>query len=404
MLENLRKINWSQLEIASGPAAAVPNMIEDLMDEDPDVIQEALIALSTNIWEHGIVFDATIAAIPFLIELLDEDATDDPAGILDLLAQIAESRDLEEVMLPPAHEYQFMPEEGEAYVKDEQEMEWSRDAYEAVGKGLPVYRQLLNDGDPLVRTSAAALLEQFPIGAKDSAAALREAIDQEDDIPTMTDMMLSLRDLLSAAVMLDDDRATYRDFFATIFQDETDPALRLGAAITIAQLNADALTQDMVDVITDAVRDPLSYSEHVEDTLENPVHEALSVLLPLAPEQRTEAVLKAMRDTQDVANARSLALAALVEVFGGEPLEGRTPLRQVQPGGVSVIYTAPPDTEDNVPLRTSLTDKQRLAVETILDNDAFWLVTSNLLTVFGLPEARRDLLEYLDDPAAYASR
>ena len=404
MLENLSKINWSELEIASGSAETVPNMIRDLTDDDPEVIQEALIALSMNIWEHGIIFDATIAAIPFLIELLDADATDDPAGVLDLLAQIAESRDLEEVMLPPAHEYQFMPEDGEAYVKDEQEMEWSRDAYEAVGKGLPVYRQLLNDEDPLARTSAAALLKLFPIGARDSAAALRDAIDQEDDIPTMTDMMMGLRDLLSTAVMVEDERAAYQDFYASIFQEETDPALRLGAAVAIAQLNSKALSQDMIDLITDAVISPSIYAEHVEDTLENPVHEALSILLQLEPEQRTEPVLSAMRMTTDVANARSLALATLVDAFGEEPLEGRTPQRQVQAGGVAIIYAAPPDVDDNVPLRTSLTPKQRTAVETILENDAFWIVISNLLTVFGLPEQRQDLLVYLDDPEAYANR
>jgi len=404
MLENLSKVNWSELEIASGSAETVPNMIKDLTDDDPDVIQDALIALSMNIWEHGIIFDATIAAIPFLIELLDADATDDPAGVLDLLAQIAESRDLEEVMLPPAHEYQFMPEEGEVYTKDEQEMQWSRDAYDAVGKGLPVYRQLLNDADPLVRTSAAALLQQFPIGAKDSAAALRDAIDQEDDIPTMTDMMMSLRDLLTSAVMVDEERKTYQDFYASIFEDETDPALRLGAAVAIAQLNAQALSQDMIDLITDAVITPATYAEYVEDTLENPVHEALPVLLQLEPEQRTEPMLKAMRQTGDVANARSLAVATLVDAFGEEPLEGRVAQRQVQPGGVAVIYAAPPGMNDIVPLRTSLTDKQRAAVETILENDAFWVVVSNLLTVYGLPQQRHDLLNYLDDPEAFANR
>ncbi|MDX2141590.1 MAG: hypothetical protein SF123_26115, partial [Chloroflexota bacterium] len=249
MLEGLKKIDWAKMEIASGSAASVPNMIRDLVNDDPDVAQEALIALSTNICELGIVFDSSIAAIPFLIEILNSDSAHDPAGILDLLAALAESKDITEVTLPPTHEYQFMPEAGEDYAKDEEEMAWSHQCYDAVAKGMTTYRGLLMYDEPTVRTSAAAILELFPAAARENAVALQQAIEVEDDIPAMTDLMLSLRDILTNAELNADEKATYVSFFRDIFNDEEDVVLRLAAAIAIARLDSAAATAPVRDLI-----------------------------------------------------------------------------------------------------------------------------------------------------------
>jgi HEAT repeat protein len=402
MLENMRKIDWSALEAATGSAQAVPALIHDLTSDDPDVAEEALLGLSASIWEHGIVFDSTSAAVPFLIELLQRDAAHDPAGVLDLLAQIAESRDVQEVSLPPSHEYQFMPEGGEDYEKDEEEMAWSQQAYDAVAAGMAIYRKLLLNDEPTVRTSAAALLELFPVASRENAAALKQALEVEDDIAAMTDLMLSLRDVLASALMLDDEKSGYIAFFQSIYDDETDATLRLGAAISIAKLAPERLTADMRDLIADAVIDPLPYSEYVTDTLENPVHEALAALVALPPDLGTPLLLRAVRETGDPANARGVALQLLKGAFGQAPLDGY--MRKIQRirSRVSVtIYTPEDEDTELPPLQTALTPDQRAAAEAILDSDAYWVSPTNLLRIFGLPTQRKQLLAYLDDPAAY---
>jgi hypothetical protein len=407
MFDKLRKMDWSSLEIASGPADSVPVMIEDLTSNDPDVVEEAMLGLSSSIWEHGIVFDATIAAIPFLIALLESGEASDPAGVIDLLSQIAESRDLEEVMLPPAHEYQFMPDQGEVYTKDEQEMQWSQEAYAEIGKGIPTFLGLLEDDDPYVRSSTAALLEMYPASASQIAPALRDAIDREDDIATASDLMLSLRDLLRSAVMVDTERAQYVDYFRQMYADETEPSLRLAAAIAAMRLKSpDApVDADMLAAITDAVTDPTPYADYSEDTLENPVQEALALLLDAPEPLRSESLIKATRASKDPANARSMALALLVTAFGREPLEQQTIER---PDGSRIlnpaILTGQAGAEAQIPLRTSLTPEQRQIVEALLDSDAFWVAPGSLLYIYGLPMQRNALLEYLDDPAAFASR
>jgi hypothetical protein len=400
MLEGLKKIDWTKMEIASGSAAPVPAMIRDLVNDDPDAAQEALIALSTSICELGIVFDSSIAAIPFLIEILNSDSAHDPAGILDLLAALAESKDISEVTLPPTHEYQFMPEAGEDYAKDEEEMAWSQQCYDAVAKGMTTYRGLLMYDEPTVRTSAAAMLELFPAAARENAAALQKAIEVEDDIPAMTDLMLSLRDILANAELSADEKATYVSFFRDIFNDEEDVVLRLAGAIALARLDSAAATPPVRDLILDAVINPSAYSAYVGETVENPVHEALQTLVQLPEAERQPFMTRALTETQDPANARSLALTLLVSAFGAEPVKAllERPKRSSALARLAKMQEEQPD----VPLRTTLTDEQRDIAALILNSDAFWSTPSQLLYLFGLPPTRNDLLAYLEDPAAFA--
>lgn len=281
-------------------------------------------------------------------------------------------------------------------------MRWSEQAYDAVAVGMATYRQLLLNDDPTVRTSAAALLELFPVASRENAAALREALEVEDDIAAMTDLMLSLRDVLASSLMLADEKQGYVQFFERIFADETDLTLRLGAAISIAQLSPDSLNAAMRDMITESVIDPLPYSEYVTDTLENPVHEALATLAALPPDVGAPLMLRAMRAAGDPANARGLALNLLKASFGQEPLDGymRT-VQRIRSRMVAEVYTPEDDEITPPPLRSALTPEQRAAAEAILDSDAYWVSPTNLLAIFGLPTQRNQLLTYLDDPSAY---
>jgi hypothetical protein len=400
MLEGMRKIQWAELETASGNGTGVPDMIRDLTHNDPDVAEEALLALSSTIWEHGIVFDATIHAIPFLIEILAANAAADPAGVIDLLEQIATSRDIEEVNLPPAHEYQFMPEESEDYTKDEQEMQWSREAYDAVALGMAQYRRLLHDDDPVTRASTAQLVRLFPAAARENAAAVRDAIDVEEDIPALTDLMLCLRDILSGAVMLDTERSEYITYYGALFEAEEDPVLRLAAAVSVAKLAPTALTADMREVMIDGVIKPQSYAAYLTDTLENPVHQVLDTLQQLDSNDRTPLMLRALRETRSSGNAQSIALTLLVETFGQEPLQNYVRKRQHLLRGTQRINAdlfMPIDGEENeVTLREQLDAPAGELADAVLNSDAFWASPTNMLMVFGLPADRQSLMDYLE--------
>ncbi|MDX2137327.1 MAG: hypothetical protein SF123_04470, partial [Chloroflexota bacterium] len=197
-----------------------------------------------------------------------------------------------------------------------------------------------------------------------------------------------------------DEKATYVSFFRDIFNDEEDVVLRLAAAIAIARLDSAAATAPVRDLIVDAVINPDAYSAYIGETVENPVHEALQTLVQLPESERKPYMTRAMTETQDSANARSLALTLLMSAFGAEPVKSmlERPKRSSQMARLAKMHEEQPD----VALRTELNDEQREIATLILNSDAFWSTPSQLLYLFGLPPTRNDLLAYLEDPAAFA--
>jgi|tagenome__1003787_1003787.scaffolds.fasta_scaffold19604549_1 hypothetical protein len=89
MLENLDKIQWSQLQHAYGNAEDVPGLLCDLLSESKRVRSEAIHSFFGNIWHQGTIYQATSYAVPFLIEIAREGPPENLVDILSLLAEIA---------------------------------------------------------------------------------------------------------------------------------------------------------------------------------------------------------------------------------------------------------------------------------------------------------------------------
>ncbi|MEZ6089128.1 MAG: hypothetical protein R3C05_14090 [Pirellulaceae bacterium] len=90
-MQGLDDVPWHTLQHAYGTAEDVPRLIRQLQIADPSHAQEesALWQLFGNIYHQGTVYEATSYAVPFLIQLLEDPSTQDPVGILGLLAAIA---------------------------------------------------------------------------------------------------------------------------------------------------------------------------------------------------------------------------------------------------------------------------------------------------------------------------
>src|SRR5712692_9007511 len=89
MLERLSSIDWSELSHAYGSADDVPQLISDLTSLDDEARGRALGTLFTNIYHQGTVYQASIYAAPFLIELVQQEEVLDRDDILLLLAYLA---------------------------------------------------------------------------------------------------------------------------------------------------------------------------------------------------------------------------------------------------------------------------------------------------------------------------
>ncbi|MEQ8221714.1 MAG: hypothetical protein ABRQ37_05390 [Candidatus Eremiobacterota bacterium] len=177
MLENLDKIPWETLEHAYGEAADVPGLIRKLASKDIKEREDALWHLYGNIWHQGTVYEATSSAVPFLIELL-ENPVPDKDKILVYLSNLASGYSYLDV-------HQNMSFYDERRDKEEfkkqllKEHEWVIKSHEAVLKGCPVYRKLLQDEEPSVRAASAYLLGIFPEKADENLPVLKSHINNE---------------------------------------------------------------------------------------------------------------------------------------------------------------------------------------------------------------------------------
>ncbi|MBO2557597.1 hypothetical protein [Shewanella algae] len=86
---NFQHAKWSELNHAYGEASDVPELIEALTTDDAHKFEEALNELLSNIWHQGTIYDATVKALPLLLDLFKNGsvkAIDDLALLIILIA------------------------------------------------------------------------------------------------------------------------------------------------------------------------------------------------------------------------------------------------------------------------------------------------------------------------------
>lgn len=77
-LDGLDGIPWTRLTHAYGLASDVPAQIRGLASGNASEREAAFQELFANIWHQGTVYEATIFALPFLIELLRTEVVPEP--------------------------------------------------------------------------------------------------------------------------------------------------------------------------------------------------------------------------------------------------------------------------------------------------------------------------------------
>ncbi len=88
MLTPRDAVDWSGLTHAFGEADDIPDLIEQLLDADwADAVDD----LFASLLDQGRVFPATVAAVPFLVDVALEESAPGRLGALQILAGIAEA-------------------------------------------------------------------------------------------------------------------------------------------------------------------------------------------------------------------------------------------------------------------------------------------------------------------------
>lgn len=195
MLEQLLFINWSDLSHAYGSAEDVPQLLRDLTSPDEQLRRRSRGTLYTNIYHQGTVYQASAYAVPFLLELLQEETLPERDELLVLLAYLAQGNTYHR------QHWHFYAEERKQdptiHAELEEGMFWVEKTYEAVSAGLPLYFSLLEDPSPKLRMAALRLLGSLSREAFQIVSLLVERFSAERDQRVQASLLFTLGALLA---------------------------------------------------------------------------------------------------------------------------------------------------------------------------------------------------------------
>ncbi len=187
---------FDSLTCASGSATEVPALLAALRSPDAARRGSARVELEHMLARHGAKYDASVAAVPYLVEILGDGSAHGRAEAYELLALIADNDELPRprsraagptlgeltrqrfawrltrAPADPADRYPWQFDRRSAGAHG-----WERRAYEAVGAGLETYVRLLADPDPRLRTGAAHLVALHPSPAAVPALAAQLIVE-----------------------------------------------------------------------------------------------------------------------------------------------------------------------------------------------------------------------------------
>jgi len=184
-LAGLNDVPWAQLQDAYGSAADVPDQIRALVEEDANARNAAFESLFSNIWHQGTVYEATIHALPFLIEILRTDACPDRDSIVLLVACIIAGHGYWEVHKsilltnPFTHSPVAKPADLEIKLATERAVV---DAVRKIGSpAVPLLLPELSNPEADVRKAVAEALGKYAGLTPTVLPALRSALGGERD-------------------------------------------------------------------------------------------------------------------------------------------------------------------------------------------------------------------------------
>ncbi|HEY9367213.1 hypothetical protein, partial [Streptomyces sp.] len=142
ILKGMSRVRWHELTHAYGSAQDVPGRLSRVAWGDARTSAEALSDLALWLGELA-VFDATVAAVPFLWDLAVTDSVTSRPSVIELLQAVLNHGN------PPKIDVQHA-------------------AHQAVLSGRTTVNTLTTDGDPAVRAAArdlAAAIDSHACGA-----------------------------------------------------------------------------------------------------------------------------------------------------------------------------------------------------------------------------------------------
>jgi HEAT repeat protein len=221
------EVDWASLRHAYGSAEDVPGLLRGLASTDPVERAGALDGMYGAVHHQGIVYDSTLACVPFLFALAACEEVADRGGLVELLAGIGRGHAPEETA-----------EAGDG----------SGAADAAVRAGAEVFAVLLGDRDSGVRRAAAEALVRFLDQPARVLGLLRQRITVERD----DRVLLALTESVGLFVRQHPAHAPEAlDILLMLGTPPYDPGLRLAALGQLAGCAPDLLPADLVPTVVE---------------------------------------------------------------------------------------------------------------------------------------------------------
>ncbi|MCX5241096.1 HEAT repeat domain-containing protein [Streptomyces prunicolor] len=227
MFTGIDEVDWASLRHAYGSAEDVPGLLRGLASTDPVERAGALDGMYGAVHHQGIVYDSTLACVPFLFALAACEEVADRGGLVELLVGIGRGHAPEETA-----------EAGNG--------PGAADA--AVRAGAEVFAVLLGDRDTDVRRAAAEALVRFLDQPARVLGLLRQRITVERD----DRVLFALTESVGLFVRQHPAHAPEAlDILLMLGTPPYDPGLRLAALGQLAGCAPDLLPADLVPTVVE---------------------------------------------------------------------------------------------------------------------------------------------------------
>ena len=216
ILKGLDDVDWASIRHAYGPASDVPDLLRALVSDNLTVREQAHYKLMSSIVHQGTVYEASVEAIPFLVQLVDSPLVDNEA---------------------PLNLLQYIPLGG----LDSPELcEQTREKLRII---LPSLIRNLSHSDIEVRKNMASLLAHYPDDAELLSPLLKEHIKNDSAPEVRASCLRSLAHIWTGLWSVESERVLTEQqqrYIRDIMREFSYPmVVRFEAAIILVGNHAD---------------------------------------------------------------------------------------------------------------------------------------------------------------------
>lgn len=441
--EKLQQVPWEKLNHAYGSAQDTPTLLLNLLSDQAEQRDQALYELWASICHQGSVYEASCAAVPFLIEILAEVPEQSKADILSLLEGLAHvnmyaNKDQRFLRMSRSRRAGHSSHEwlswGEFLVTGNEfhDPQWMKQAHQLVGEGRESYFALLRSPETDVVQATLDLLSGFQEYHEQLIPVVVPLAFEKTATPIQTAALRCL------GTLLEQESAHWQEYQHLAQTSDTLPEIRFAAAHTLAWYHPSGASPAVVEALLASVLPPQSCDR---------LREVCKVLSHLGVPYGFQGLIDALKygaDHWSILDTIRVAEALLDVAFFGGWVQNRywhrtigKPLSETSaffdkdddPGeklseqgsskdeeacfkwdfsfgsglGNFALSSFGYDTNAMKKLEDlfaqegprALSENQWLAIEAVLRCEPLWQFTQNLPAIYGLPTTRHELEAFL---------